>query len=324
MTNTKTVSHSRAVLLLIAATALWGTSFATIKVCGEVLVSGSEAGTSAGFGPVLLTALRFTISLIIILAFWKGSRNMRFRRGEWGPLLRVSVPMAAAFLVQGAGLAYTTATLSGFITGLCVCFTPGFEWVLLGRRPTWRLAAGVTLALGGVSLMALTGGGGGGALGGFGLGELLTFICVLIFTVQIIYTGQSAERLGAARLTSGSFAFTAVCAWGATLVMAPGSVTGAVAAAAVSGKFWGCFTIIVVCATLAAMILVNVFQRYVRPSEAAVVYTSEPLFASLFALLIIGKSEMLGAWGLVGAGAMLAANLIVALRPRRRKKEINA
>jgi hypothetical protein len=39
------------------------------------------------------------------------------------------------------------------------------------------------------------------------------------------------------------------------------------------------------------------------------------VFAAVFAVLFIGSSEMPHAWGLLGAGLMLSANLLVALKP---------
>jgi drug/metabolite transporter (DMT)-like permease len=224
--------------------------------------------------------------------------------------------MAAGFLIQAAGLAFTTATISGFITGLCVCFTPAFEWLLLGRRPTWRLGVGVLLAMAGVSLMTVAKPGAGF---GFGIGEVLTLVCVLAFAVQIVYTGRAAERLGSGRLTSGTFAGAALCGWVATLVCGPGHLPGALRAAVGSWPFWGSFALLVFVAGIGAMVLMNTYQKYVRPSEAAVVYTSEPVFTAFFARAVRGPSEALGALGWGGAAMMLAANLVVAFRPAWRR-----
>jgi drug/metabolite transporter (DMT)-like permease len=317
MSSPRRVSHPVAVVVLAFTCVLWATSFAGVKICGAALMKGAAGGVAGEFGPVLLTAVRFTIALPLLLIFWKSARAWRPRRADVVPLLKVAVPMAVGFLVQAAGLATVPATLSGFITGLCVCLTPAFEWAIHGRRPSWRLLVGVLLAVGGVSLMTLTAESQEWRLS---WGVLLTCLCVVAFTLQIVYTGESSEKLGAASLTVGSFAFTAVCAWAVALVMAPGSIPGALTAAAGSGRFWFYFAILLVCATIGAMVLMNAFQRYIRPSEAAVVYTSEPVFAAIFAFLFIGAKEIPGTLGLVGAGMMLLANLVVALKKRSRQE----
>jgi len=190
VTAPRRVPHALAVCLLVGTCVLWATSFASVKICGTALMKGAAAGAAAEFGPVLLTAVRFTLALPLLLIFWKAARAWRPKRGEMVPLLKVAVPMAVGFLVQAAGLATVPATLSGFITGLCVCLAPAFEWAIHGRRPTWRLLLGVLLAVGGVSLMTLTAESQEWRLS---WGVLLTCLCVVAFTLQIVYTGESSE-----------------------------------------------------------------------------------------------------------------------------------
>jgi drug/metabolite transporter (DMT)-like permease len=316
MSPPRKISHQAAVLVLAATCLFWATSFAAVKICGRILSTGGGLPEAHTFGPVLLTAIRFTAALPLLLLAWPSARAWRPRRSDVAPLLKVGVPMAAGFLVQAAGLATVPATLSGFITGMCVCLTPAVEWLVHGRRPTWRLLAGVTLAVAGVSLMTLT----GGEEWKLNWGVLLTCLCVLAFTLQIVYTGESSEKLGAGPLTVGTFAFTALCAWGVSLISVPGSIPGALRAAAASRSFWLHFSILLLCATIVAMVMMNAFQRYVRPSEAAVIYTAEPVFAAFFAVLFIGWRELPGRWGLLGAAVMLCANLVVALKKRPESK----
>lgn len=304
----KLVSHRFAVAMLVAACALWGASFASVKICGEIILQSSQPGTSMAFGTVLLTALRFTFAAPLLLIFWGHNRSWRPKWSDLPPLLVVAVPMTIGLMVQAAGLAFTTATISGFITGLCVCLTPAFEWLFLGKHPTWRLLAGACLAIVGVALMTLFQ---AGPIA-FGWGEVLTLIGTFAFTVQIVYTGRSSEKLGAPRLTLGSFAIMAVCGWIVALVLSPGSVVPALGGLAVSPRFWMYFALLLFGCTIAASLLMNGFQRYIRPSEASIVYTAEPLFAGVFAVVFIGTHEIPNSWGLAGAALMIAANLLVA------------
>ena len=306
------VSHLAALVALTGACALWGTSFASIKICGVILVAGA-GDVSPAFGPVLFTALRFTLAALLVFALWPASRApLAF--ADWGPLLKVSFPMAAGFLFQGAGLAFTTATTSGFITGLCVCLTPLLEWVAFRRRPSGRLAVAVAMAFVGTAMLT----GGGRFAFSLGAGEILTLLSVLAYSFQILYTGQVADRIGPAPLTAWSFLLVALCAWASSLAIAPAAIAPALAAAFESGRFWAFFLITLAFATLGASILMNLFQRHVRPTEAAVVYTTEPVFAGLFAILWIGWSEFPGFLGSIGAALMIAANLLVAVQSRPR------
>jgi len=45
-----------------------------------------------------------------------------------------------------------------------------------------------------------------------------------------------------------------------------------------------------------------------------VIYTTEPVFAAIFAWALLGASESLGTWGLAGAGLMLVADLLAAVK----------
>jgi len=324
MSGSGKVSRGAAIAGLLGTTVLWGTSFATVKICGELLNSGASAGTSQAFGPLLLTALRFTAALPILFVCWKEARACWPRRGDWGPLGKVSAAMTAGFLIQAAGLAWIPATLSAFLTSLTVCLTPVLEWLILRRRTSWRLALAVALAVGAVALMTFAkpaepGGSGGPAAAGpgwhFGAGVALTVGCALAFSFQILWTGVVAERIGAARLTVGTFGALAAVGWAVVLLRWPAEVPGAMAKAVVSPKFWGLLAVMVLGATVGAMVLMNVYQQYVRPTEAAVIYTGEPVFAGIFAWVLRGKQEALGLCGLLGAGLMLAADLLAAVRP---------
>ena len=298
-----------AVAALALATLFWGSSFFTVKRCGEILHDGAP-GTSAASGPLLLTAVRFTIAIPILLIFWREARVWRPRRRDLAPLMKVALAMSAGFLTQAAGLAWTTATLSAFLTSLVVCLTPAAEWALHGRRVGWRLGASVALATGGVALMTLTRGGGYS----FGVGEALSLLCAAAFALQILWTNEAAERVGPAGLTVGSFTIVAAIAWITVLGLWGRAVPVALRAAAGQREFLWMFAVVLLFSTIGAMFLMNTFQRYIRPTEAAVIYTTEPVFAGLFAFAYLGPSEWLGAWGLAGAGVVFAADLLAGLK----------
>lgn len=313
--------RAAAVWALLGSSLLWGTSFINIKICGQALQSGAAEGTSLAFGPMLLTAVRFTVAVPLLLLLWPDARRFFADLRERGLLLRVSVCMAAGFLIQAAGLAFTTATISAFITSVGVCLVPFLEWFFHRQKPSWRLALAVALATGAVGLMTLGKSPEGGGAWGFGLGEVLTLICVVAFSFQVLWTGEATERMGAAQLTVGTFAFTALTSWVCVLAVWPREVPGALAAAAVSWQFWALFAVMVGGATIGAMVLMNVFQRHVRPTEAAVIYTTEPVFAGIFAWALRPKQESLGWLGFVGAGLMLAADLLAAVRAKPEKPD---
>ncbi len=228
--------------------------------------------------------------------------------------------MCAGFVIQAAGLGYTTATVSAFLTSLVVLGTPLLEWLVLKRRTTWRLATAVALATVAVALLTLARPGAGKLA--FGAGEALTLLCVLAYSFQVLWTGDAADRLGPGVLTFGSFAIVAAVSWLVLLVAWPTRIVPAIAAAAVDPTFLWLFALLVLGATVGAMGLMNAFQRYLRPTEAAVIYTTEPVFAAMFAWMLRGADEALGRWGLIGAGLMLVADLLAAFRLKESRKRL--
>lgn len=312
-----------AVLALLGASVLWGTSFATVKTCSEVLQNGAGREVNPAFGPLLLTALRFTFALPIVLIFWRGRESWsRLRRQNLPDLLKVALPMTAGFIVQAIGLAYTTAVISAFLTSLAVLLIPLLEWLVFDKRTTWRLAVAIALAIGATAMLTLPGG--ARESSAFGLGEVLTLICVAGFSFQVLWTGKGAERIGSGMLTFGSFACAAGVSWVGVALCWPTQIPGALWAAATSPTFLWYFALVVLGATVLASGMMNAFQRYLRPTEAAIIYTTEPLFATVFAWMIRGRSEFLGAWGLAGAGLMLAADFLAAANFSRSPRPADA
>ena len=301
-----------AVLALLGATLLWGSSFTSIKVCGSALAGAVHRHVPSEFGPLLLTAVRFTLALPLLLLGWRPARNLRMRASDLPYLAGVAIPMATGFGLQAAGLATVAATLSGFVTGLCVCVTPALEWGVFGHRPNRWLVVGIAMATLSVCLMT-----GGSAEGWrFNLGVVLTALCTLAFSFQIICTGRASRRVGAGPITTASFAAAAALGWAAALALGgPVAVGEALRAVAANPLFWKHAVILVLGATIGAMVLMNVFQERVSSSEAAVIYTAEPVFAMIFAVAILGLPEVPSAVGWIGVALILAANLIVALAP---------
>ena len=56
-------------------------------------------------------------------------------------------------------------------------------------------------------------------------------------------------------------------------------------------------------------------QRWVKAHEAALMYTLEPVFAAVFSFLLL--KEELTARGLVGAGLVLAATVLIHIQGKR-------
>lgn len=139
-----------AVLALVTATALWGSSF----VAAKVLLRDVP--------PVTLAFLRFALAAAVLvpLAYRRGGRPLL----GWRSALLGVIGIALFFLCQNAGLRHASATdatliMGGGLPALTALFAAG----LPGERPTRRQVGGLVVSLAGVAAVAWVGHGGVGA-----------------------------------------------------------------------------------------------------------------------------------------------------------------
>jgi drug/metabolite transporter (DMT)-like permease len=205
--------------------------------------------------------------------------------------------LGLGYITQTWGLVYASATVSGFITGMFVVFTPVVSFVLLRRRTDVKTWFAVALATVGLGLLSLNG-------WSVGFGELLTLACALFLAFHIVGLGDWSvkyEPFGFALLQIATVAVLSLAIAAPDGLTLPPDLT-----------VWGTVVLTAVFATAAAFFIQTWAQSLVSPARAAVVLTMEPVFAGLFAVLIGGDALTLR---IIGGGAcVLAAMFIVQLR----------
>lgn len=174
--------------------------------------------------PLQLTAARMAMATLCLLPVWwllEGGAVLRaanWGRGVW--IGGVSIGLGAFMLVVGQGLtdSVTVAVISAAMPVIGI----GIEVVLDGKKITPSLVLGTLLSLVG-GLMALSGVRGGT---GLGLGALLCFGAVLLFTVGSRLTVTAFPQLTAVGRTTvtltGATLATGVAAAVSLLLGAPG------------------------------------------------------------------------------------------------------
>ncbi len=265
---------------LVLITLIWGSTFVIVKE------------TVATVPPPLLLALRFSVAALLFA--W-----VRPSRAALRPGLVLGVLAFLGFATQTLGLVSTTASKAAFITGLSVILTPIFSALWFRHSVPVRayLAAGV--ALFGLGLMSFTG------VQGVSAGDVWVLGTAVFYAFYILYLGEVAPQYGALELSAVQFWLMAALAW----VWAVPQIGQLDALSA--GSVWS-----IVYLGVAATALVSVLQvwaqRVVSAHVAALVFVLEPVFAAMFAYLMLG--EALGAWGWVGAGLVGVAMLLSELR----------
>lgn len=277
--------HYKADLWLLLATFFWGITFVTVK----------DAMRYAS--PLVFLGARFLLAGVLLLPFcWRSFA--RLGRQGWRDGIILGLFLFGGFAFQTAGLVHTTATRSAFITGLAVVLVPVFSIAMLKKPVDRWLVLGALLASAGLYFLSRPAG------GGFNRGDLLTALCAVCFAVEIILVEIYTKRHHPMDMVMAQVVTTvALCGALLWVVETPRLqfTTG----------LWLDLFVTCLLATVGSLVIQFTWQRRTDAARAAVIYTMEPLFAALFAFLVVGE-RMSGA-GWLGAGlitvGMLASEL---------------
>jgi drug/metabolite transporter (DMT)-like permease len=283
------VNHPRlAVLALLAVAAAWGSTFFLTK---DLLTRMDVAD---------YLALRFLIASIALILVHPPAIS-RLSRLDRGRAVALGITYGIAQLVQTEGLRHTSASVSGFVTGMYVVFTPLLAAVILRHkigRWAWVAVILATIGLGVLSLRGLS----------MGTGELLTLASAGLYALHII-------GLGAWSTPQNAFGLSALQMVVITCVCGIGALPGGFAVPSSTGDWVSVFYMALVAGAL-ALIVQTWAQAHLTPTRAAIAMTMEPVFASSFAVLFGSESVT---WRmLVGGALVLSAMFLVELAPRRK------
>src|SRR5881275_1075376 len=276
-----------AVLTLLAVCVIWGSTFVVVKDAIERM-------------PVMdFLAWRFAIAALAMAVLRpRAVRALSPAARRHGVILGFA--LAAGYVAQTFGLERTPATVSGFITGLFVVFTPLCSGLLLHRRVDKMAWVAVGVATCGLALLSLRG-------LSVGTGEAITLLCAVSFALHIVGLGEwstPADAYGLAVVQLSTVAVVSI------VIAAPSSLAPPPDAGA-----WGAILLTSLAATAFGFFGQTWAQAHLLPTRAAVVMTMEPVFAGVFGVAVGG--DVLTARTVVGALLVLAAMYLVELGPRQ-------
>ena len=272
---------------LFYAAAIWGSTFFLVK------------DALAGIHPVTMVAYRFLLAGVIMLVYLAVKRRPVLR--GLGRSAFLAFLLWALYIPQTIGLGITTASNSGFITGLFVAFLPIFLWTIFRRKPTVLevVASGVSLA----GLWILTGG-----MSEVNLGDVLTLITAMTYALHLLYVDKFL-REGADPLviTCQQFLLVGLFSMVVCLVLRLPLTVG-------SQEVAGTVLFLALFPTLTAFLIQMVAQKIRSPLRVSLIFALEPLFAALFAWTLGGEQFVLH--GAIG-GLFIAAALLISGLPSR-------
>ena len=286
--------------LLLFAAAIWGLAFYFQKVA------------MSDVGPFLFITARGVVAACALapLAFIERRREAPTTRRDpvdLPGLVRLGIAGGVIFFLGAAlqqiGLLTATVTNAGFLTGLYVVITPFIVWLTVRRAPSSVVWTAVGMAF--VGTWAL----GGGTVAGFSYGDALIAICALFWATHIVVTSRSPRFGMPMTFTCIQFATVATIATIAALLFDPISADALINAS-------GAILYVGLLSSALTFTLMAIALKHTPASEAAVLVSMETLFAALAGAILLG--ERLPPIGLLGAGLLFSASLLVQLAPRPR------
>ena len=275
-------SKSRAELSLLATTLIWGNTFVAMKF---ILIDTT---------PLMNVATRFSVAALLFLLI--------FRKSLF-PIPRSSVIkgfilglfLFLGFVSQNIGLKYTSASKSAFITGMMVVFVPLLQIIVERRSPKLGNILGVALVALGLWFLTSPSG------AEFNLGDALTIGCAVVFAIYVVYLDVISREMTAGQLSFLQMFSCGVYAW-ITLILTESPTF------AMSTRSFISLAYLTLLATLLTTYVQTRFQKDTTPTRAAIIFSVEPVIASISAYFILG--EHLGALGIVGGGFIVVGVLI--------------
>jgi drug/metabolite transporter (DMT)-like permease len=280
-----------AVSLLLITTFFWGITFTVVK----------EAISRVDV--YVFLAQRFTIAFVILLAFVLIRRPLPTGR-TIGDGLVLGVFLFAAFAFQTVALLSTSASNTGFLTGLNVVFVPIIASLVLRQPIPVNIKLAVTFAVTGLFLLCTNGS------WTFNHGDILAAVCAVCVALHLLLTSSFARK-------DDSDIY-----WLTTLQIGTVAFLSAVMATAthhpVAVYHPGILPALLICslfATVFAFLVQTSMQRWISPTHTALIFCTEPVFAAIYAYFAAG--ERLGVIGYLGSVLIVAGMLISEIMPGR-------
>ena len=298
--------------MLFSVTLIWGATFIWMK---QLLNALDEPLAIHGTVSVVafLVGARFALALGLMLVAVPGSRRSlnepNIRRGG----LVLGGLMLVGFFSQMVALDDINPSTSAFLTSLYVVMTALITSRIDGHLPTRALLWGVMLATLGAGFIE------GPPHLSWGLAELVTVLSALFFAFHIVATQHWTTEHDPLPLTVVSFAVVAGGAFTLTAITAS-SPLGLVADVLGQPGVWWPLICLGVGGSFFCLLALNVYQRHLHPVHAAVLYTFEPVWATLFGL-VLGLVPFTW-WMIVGGSVLVFGNIVVELSVTGAENEV--
>jgi drug/metabolite transporter (DMT)-like permease len=255
--------------LLLFVTLIWGATFTFTKL-------GLDDCPA-----FLFIFFRFSIALTISLIIW-GKHLLIIDKKTLIHGLVLGSFFAGGFVLQTVGLNYTTVTKSAFITGMTVVITPFAFKLIIKKKILFVQIIGVVIAT--VGLWVFT----NPTIGNINIGDVLTFFSAFFWAFYITYVDVFTKEITkfhrTIQIVIMQFIVAIPVGLAGYFIFESGYHT-----LNFSGNLLFALLFNGIIASIILTLIHTSVQKYSNPVKAALIFTLEPVFASIIAFLALGE-----------------------------------
>lgn len=275
----------RADLILILVTICWGASFYLVDI------------TLAELDSLTLLAYRFMGAFIIVfLFFFKKALDVNIKTLLYS--LYAGIFLAITYFMSVIGVANTSVTNAAFLCAMSVVFTPILSIFFNKIFPNAKFIFVVFLCVVGMALLTL------GDNFSIAIGDFYSLCCAFAFAINLIITELALKNEDVKPLQLGIYmlGFVGVIVTILAFIFEKPTLPQ-------TPKIWGAIIFLTIICTAITTILQAIAQKDTSANHVGIIYTLEPIFASIIAYIFAG--EVLKLKGYFGAFLMIISILIM-------------
>jgi drug/metabolite transporter (DMT)-like permease len=250
-------------VLLVAL--IWGTTY----------VASKDVVSNVPVMPFLF--IRFLLTTILMLPF-TFSALRKADHSTWITGIVFGLFLFSIFTLETYGVANTSAANAGFIISLFAVMVPLIHSIVERKRPKLTLLGAIIVSVLGTALLTLHG-------YHINIGDFLVLGAAFCRAVQMTFTKRMTDgkEMNSGALTTIQLGIVAVGSGFVTIFQHPSY-------SHLTISFWLITGYLAVFATMFAFFVQLTMIRRTSPSRVAVLMSSEPIFAALASVLILGES----------------------------------
>lgn len=291
--------QSKANVLMVIVTIFWGLSYTFMVLGLEVLQAYN------------VVALRCLIAFIIAgLIFYKKMIHTNIKTITYAAIQ--GVLLFIVFALSLFGLELTSASNAGFILSLTVVLVPIFSSIVEKSLPSRAVRIAIICTLVGISILtiqdSLT----------FNLGDLFIAIAAISYSIYLILNSKFTKQVESISYGVYQLGFAGIIAVILCLLFEVPQIPD-------TSLGWIAILGLGIICTAFCFIAQSVVQQYTSPTHTGLIFSLEPIFASIFAVLFLG--ELITVQLLVGGTLILAGNFVAQfeqIQISRRVKQLHA